>query len=511
MPDRTFSARARSLGLPVVVAAVVGMMLQSAPSAAQTLFTWPDTTVDIAAYTTIEECQAAVARSLVYTDSRKDLLTAVWADTMPLDSLDAHGPRPLSAAVVETARRCGERFSDADTVPLSNFDAFFTLYLQAGWDEKARKLADRRLAAIADSSGTKQAAVLDTIIPILDGGVANHHIGAARGVMAEALADAWAPRVRDRVKRLRLYLTLSSYVSANPDSATTAMIMRNAQKMGVIVDSLTRREIDEFSTNFGEFGDGVETGGDFAQRYYALLNMALGQRTFLDSLRQSTAAYVKLKRDNWAKATGMLPESYKMGDPLGEHAKPIEADIWLGYDPSKGPRPTPGRVSLVVFLDNNECDGVPRDPFDMRDRCAGNLIPLRRLEQRFPELEITVVSQTHGHFLYLKEGITPQREAELTKKWLEAYGVHAPLAMTTTDFMRLPDPDSRRFERPTSNKINYAFGSGEKVRNSDAFLIDQDGIVVHARGMNRASVFEDYGELIEILLERQRRVSEARP
>ncbi len=511
MPDRTFSARARSLGLPVVVAAVVGMMLQSAPSAAQTLFTWPDTTVDIVAYTTIEECQAAVARSLVYTDSRRDLTTGIWVDTLPFDSLDAHGPRPLSAPVVETARRCGKRFSDADTVPLSNFDAFFTLYLQAGWDEKARKLVDRRLVAISDSSGAKQAAVLDTIIPILSGGVANHHIGDARRAMAEALADVWAPRVTDRMKRLRLYLTLSSSAPSNPDSATTAMIVRSAQKMGVIVDSLTRREVDELSTSYGIFSDGVESGRDFAQRYYALLNMVLGKRAFLDSLRQSTAAYVKLKRDNWAKATGMLPESYEMGDPLGEHAKPIEADIWLGYDPSKGPRPTPGRVSLVVFLDNHECDGVPRSQFDMRDRCAGNLVPLRRLEQRFPELQITVVSQTHGHFLYLKEGITPQREAELTKQWLETYGVDAPLAMTTTDFMRLPDPDSRRFERPTTNEINYAFGRGENVQSSDAFLIDQDGIVVHTRGMNRASVFEDYGELIEILLERQRRVSEARP
>jgi hypothetical protein len=486
-------------------------MLQSAPLTAQTLFTWPDTTVDIAAYTTIEECQAAVARSLVYTDSRRDLTTGIWADTLPLDSLDAHGPRPLSAPVVETARRCGERFSGVDTVSLASFDALFTLYLQAGWDDRARKLVDRRLAAISDSSGTKQAAVLDTILPILSGTATNHHIGAARRAMAEDLADAWAPRVTDRVKRLRLYFTLSSSAPANPDSATTAMIMRNAQKMGVIVDSLTRRQVDELSASFGVYGDGLETGGDFAQRYYALLNMALGKRAFLDSLRQSTAAYVKLKRDNWAKATGMLPESYKMGDPLGEHAKPIEADIWLGYDASKGPRPTPGRVSLVVFLDNHDCDGVPGSPLDMGDRCARNLVPLRLLEQRFPELEITVVSQTHGHFLYLKEGITPQREAELTKKWLEAHGVHAPLAMTATDVMRLPDPDSRRFERPNSNEINYAFGRSEKVQNGEAFLVDQDGIVVHTRDMNRASVYEDYGVLIEILLERQRRVSEARP
>ena len=413
--------------------------------------------------------------------------------------------------MVETARRCSERFSGTDTVSLANFDALFTLYLQAGWDDRARKLVDRRLAAIADSSGTKQAAVLDTILPILSGRAPNHNIGAARGAMAEDLADAWAPQVANRVKRLRLYLTLSGSAPSNPDSATTAMIMRGAQKMGAIVDSLTRHELDELATGFGVYGDGVETAGDFVQRYYAILNAALGKRAFLDSLRHSTAAYIKLKRDNWAKATGMLPESYKMGDPLGEHAKPIEADIWLGSDPSKGPRPAPGRVSLVVFLDNHECDSVPKGPLDMRERCARNLDPLRRLEQRFPELQITVVSQTHGHFLYLKEGITPQREAELTKKWLEAYGVRAPLAMTTTDFMRLPDRDSRRFERPNSNEINYAFGRGEKVKSSVAFLIDPDGIVVHQRQTNRFAVYEDFTELIEILLGRKHQVSRVAP
>jgi hypothetical protein len=500
----SLSARVRRIG---VLAA--GTALLSVPASAQTLFTWPDTTVGIAAYTTIEECQAAVVRSLGYTDSRKDLVTGVWEDTLPLDSLDERGPRPLAVEVVETARRCGQRFSGADTVSLSNFYALLRLYLQAGWDAKARTLVDRRLTAIEDRSGTKQAAVLDSVRPVLL--ALGNRVGAPRYALAEDLVDTWAPRVMDRAKRLNLYLNTASFYGTNPDSATTARVLRIAQKMSVIMDSLNQHEIDAVASTMGTSGDGAETGADFARRYYALLNMVLGKPTFLDSLRESTAAYVKLKRDNWAKATGMLPESYRMGDPLGEHAKPIEADIWLGYDPSKGPRPTPGRVSLVVFLDNHECNGAPTDPSLMQGDCARNLVPLRRLEQRFPDLEITVVSQTHGHFLYLKDGITPQREAELTKQWLEAHGVDAPLAMATTDVMRLPDPDSRRFERPSSNDIDYAFGTGDKVPNGQAFLIDPDGIVVHTRSMNRFAVYEDFTELIEVLLERQRRVSEVRP
>ncbi|HEY9448932.1 MAG TPA: hypothetical protein VIQ60_04230, partial [Gemmatimonadaceae bacterium] len=425
--------------------------------------------------------------------------------------LDARGPRPLAEAVVETARRCGERFSNADTVSLTNFGALFRLYLQAGWDEKARTLVDRRLSAIEDSNGTQRGAVLDSVLPVLLARGGRNLVGVPRFAVVEELVDTWASRVPDRVQRLKLYLGVSSFYGSDPDSATTARVARSAQKMAVILDSLTQRELDEVTSVMGALGDGVETGGDFAHRYYAMLNASLGKRTFLDSLRHSTAAYVHLKLDNWERATGMLPETYKFGDPLGEHAKPIEADIWLGYDPSKGPRPTPGRVSLVVFLDNHECDGVPTVPSQIGGDCADHLDPLRRLEERFPELEITVVSETHGHFLYLKDGITPQREAELTKQWLEAHGVHAALAMTTTEFMRLSDPDSRRFERPNSNGINYSFGRGQKILNSTAFLIDQDGIVVHRRQMNRSAVYEDFGELVEILLGREHQVSQVAP
>jgi hypothetical protein len=83
--------------------------------------------------------------------------------------------------------------------------------------------------------------------------------------------------------------------------------------------------------------------------------------------------------------------------------------------------------------------------------------------------------------------------------------VDAPLAMNTTAHWRLPDPDSRRVSRPTANRSNYSFGKSWKAVNTSAYLIDQNGIVVHARQMNRWSVYEDFGELIQILLERQRK------
>ena len=506
MPSRTFRTRARRLGLRTVAVALAsaafpGMVLWSTSLAAQTLFAWPDTTVNIEAYTTLDECQAAVSRSLEYAPSREGLESGTWADTLPLDSLTAKGLQPLPAAVTETARRCGARFSNVDSVSLSDFRMLLPLYLQAGWDSRAGRLVERRLGSVGEGGDAERAAVIDSSLEVLLGGK-GVRIGQLRVAMAEQIAFAQLPRVSDRVKRLQVYGWLAVVASSdkNLDSAT-AKVQRITPKMAAIMDSLTEPELDRLLDDAEAFGDGVEDADDFAQRYYAMLNMSLGKRTFLDSLRQSTAAYVKLKRDNWARATGMRQETYKMGDPLGEQAPPIVADIWLGYDPSKGPRPTPGRVSLMVFLGG--CNGVITYSREFRGGCARSLVPLRWLEERFPELDVTVVERTRGYFQYLKDGMSPEREAELTKQTLEWFGVHAALAMTATDNWRLPDPDSRRIDRPTKNYTNYTFGMLPKIKAGTAFLIDQDGIVVHTRNMNRTAVYEDFEELIEILLERQ--------
>lgn len=469
---------------------------------AQTLFAWPDTTVDLTAYTTIEDCRAAVARSIEYTSAREDLISGRWADTLRLDSLERRGPRSLPSSVTETARRCGARFANVDSVPLTLSNVYFPLYLQAGWDAKARALVERRLTAIAPKNDAERAAVIDTVLDVLRS-TGNYRIGARRSAMAQEIVAAHLPKVSDRVKRVRIYASMSSFVwpEGNTDSAA-ARVKKIAEKMAPIIDSLTEREFDELKSEYGTLAEGIDDAGDFVARYYAMLNMSLGKRAVLDSLRHSTASYVKLKRGNWTRATGMRPETYGLGNPLGERASPIEADIWLGHDPSKGPRPAPGRVSLIVFLNSHECNGVITTSL-LYGNCARSLAPLSWLEKRFPDLQITVVGQSHGYFLYLKEGITPEKEAALTKQWLEVHGVHAPLAMTTSDSWRLPDPDGRRLSRPTDNRTNYSFGKTSGVANSSSYLIDQDGIVVHSRQMNRWSVGEDFTEMIEILLNRR--------
>jgi hypothetical protein len=502
-------SRMRSIGFTGASAsriaiAALGVALWATPAAGQTLFAWPDTAVDIATYTRLEECQAAVLRSREFTQAAELVASGVWSDTIPLDSAESDAARqPLPAPVVGTVQRCGVRFSNADSVSLDDFDAMTRMYLEARWDDKARRLIDRRIAAVDPGKDAELAAVVDTVFEILlrDG----MQLGGRRGDMATEIALEHIPRIEDRVKQLRLYskLTLAASAEEDPDSAR-ARVLRVVGLMTPIVESLTEKELDELLSEYGVLAEGIEDGGDFVQRYYAMLNISLGKQTFLDSLRRSTAAYVRMQKGNWSRATGMRPETYKLGNPLGEKVPPIHADIWLGYDPSNGPRPAPGRISLVVFFDPHECLGTATTPEEVGGACARSLYPLGRLEQRFPELDITVVAQTTGHYAYEKEGMTPEKEARLVKQWLESLGVNAPLAMSSSEYWRLPDPDSRRLGKPSETAVAYTFGRSHRGANSGALLIDGDGTVVHTRQMNRWAEFEDYNELIEILLQRQR-------
>ena len=486
----------------------LGVALASAlPAAAgaQTFFAWPDTAVDVATYATVEDCQAIVRRARYTAESRNDLVTAVWSDTLPLDPQERIAPQPTS--VTETARHCMARFAAVDSVPLSAFSALLPLYLHAEWDDKARALVERRIAAIAldarqkegaVDAGAELAAAIDTVVEVALGRGVGQGVQPKRGALAYDVVMEHLPNVPDRLTRLRIYQRVA-IVSSDGELEDLERLERLLARMATIHDSLTDRERGKLEEEYGVFAD----GGNLPERYAAALRMSLGKEAFLDSLRRSTSAYVAVKHDNWVRATGLRPETYGLGNPLGEHAPPIEGDIWLGREDGSGPRPTPGRVSLVVFLNAGECVGVVESAAEMDGGCAGSLTTLRRLMERFPALEVTVVAETQGYFMFLKDSITPAREAELTKRWLESYGVTAPLAMSRTDAWRLPSPDGRRVARLGANRANYSFGKSWQVSNRNAYLVDENGIVVHVREMDRFSVAQDFAELVGILLERQ--------
>jgi len=468
-------------------------LLIASPVAAQTRFEWPDTAVDISAYQTVEECRAAVRRVREAVRVRAFHETLVWQDTALLHR--EHDEEPVAADVGETARRCLTGFRDARTAPVEEFRFLVPLYLLAGWDDQARILADRRFEGVADST-QEYAAVVDTLLDIYRGSAAQDP-GLGINTRVDLIDDLTVRRVAaipDRVRRLfALWKTTSGSITEG--RVDTARIERIASRIVALVDSLDedeRRRVWEEASLLGMGEEQSERIGNVVQ---------YSTQTFMDSLASSTEEYVRARRNLWARTTGQPPETYQGGSPIGEKAPEIIADYWLGCEENCGPRPVPGRVNLIVFLGRNHCTGVANSEVDLVDRCARVLVPLRRLMARFPALEVTIISNTDGYFGYLKEDITPEEEARLTREWLDSFGIDAPLAVVNTESWRISEHDRRRVPVPDANVENYSFGRTTAPEMYGTYLVDGDGIVVHERQANRHSEVE-YARMIEVLLER---------
>lgn len=474
--------------------------LWTSPAAAQTLFEWPDTAVDVSRYTTVEECAAAVHRSVETSRSLEMLASGIWMDTVPYDPAEA--PEPVAAAVGETSRRCLWRFASPDSVPIRDQLFLLPLYLSAGWDDKALALAERRLAAVAPDAEGELEAVIDTVLRVY-GGDWSYRLP-PRVDLVDAFAAVHLPRVKDRVKRLRLYLRVLN-AGQRPERFDTARVERELARALALADSLTEREREGF-TESDDVAALFTDGADIGERIAGHEQFAFFRFAARDSLRRSTEAYARAMRELWRRATGQPPGTLMLGTPIGERAPTLEGDIWLGCREACGPRPAPGRVSLVLILRfgsfyGGDCGFVLDNVVEsMYGNCAEQMYALRRLIERFPELDVTIVARTYGHFKYVKAD--PAEEAELMRKWLDAYGIRAAFTVTETDFWRLPNHDGRRIEEETANVENYSFGGSWK-NESPAFLIDEDGIIVHTWNFGRQKERE-FADLIEILLERKR-------
>ena len=484
-------------GFPKKLLGAAGAVaIAAAPGAGQTLFMWPDTAVDVSKYTTVEECAAAIGRVHRIVTAQQLQATGAWRDTMPFDPAERMQPRPLQ--VTETARRCMQRFAAADTMPIEAYRFLVPLYLSAGWDDRARTLVDRRLAVTKPNDDAALLAVIDTI--------ANLYSVVAEPPRHDLLWEIlWeqAARVSDRVTRFKVLARLLRWTTDLPE----ADLLREQQtvlRVVALFDSLTVRERARFLEDASSPFPPHSNVDVLRERLHALLEAEYGKEVLLDSLRRSTAAFGRLKRMTWARATGLPPDSYR--EPIGMRAPALEGEIWLGCGTQCGTRPTLGRVALVVFVSHGDCVGAVTSPGDVASQgnCARALIPLRRLQEQFPQLEITIAARTRGFFGYLKEGITEQQEAELTRRWLDSFGLErAVLIMSSTPYWRLPAPDSRRIESSTANQDAYSFGGTWPVTDRLAFLIDQDGMIVRSLPMARENARE-LAELIEILLERER-------
>jgi hypothetical protein len=459
----------------------MGLTLASS-ARAQTKFSWPDTSVDLGKYTSVDRCIAALMRIQQGQIALRSQTEN--NDTLPFD--EQENLKPLPAPVRQAAARCAARF-DHRTAKLSDFALLMELLLLADRDADAKALLERRLSAIGANGAGERVAVEDSAVLIY------LKVLPRRLDAAEQVLLARAHRGSDRLDRMSLYNRL---MEVSRDAGDTTRARRAAQSLVAVADSLTpaERESEKF-TKMGNDGGNVVV--------FAAMLQIVGTKTLTDSLRHSTAAMANLMRTMWAQFTKERKEALPF--PLGEHAPTVTGDFWFPSQAAGDKHPSPGHVSIVEFVDNSRLYGSCMNPTPFTvipDICARNWYWLRRLGNRFPGLDITLVVGTRGNFLHAPPP-SPAEEAELYRRWLEPYHIKgAVLSVSTRPFWNLPVPDGRRVDKPAANSVAYSFGKSwnpDGTNGGGRYLIDQDGLVVDVF-FNEAAT----NQFIEALLQRQK-------
>jgi len=478
---------------------VLGLLasgLITSTAGAQLSFTWPsDSTIDVTRYRSPEECLAAVGRDYDRTDNS---YAGLMRDTLPQsherEIADANAPLPES--VLATARSCSARFPVA-TAQLASFTPLLSLYLAAERDADADALVERRLKQVPAAAESERVAVLDSVAHVY---VRAGQFGADREfplpMFARPVRLAAAERAVNALSRLKS----ASWLSRLGDHVLLAY---NAWSVG---DTARQRRLGEAAIEIASSLTAADRRTNDFQGIKLLLDGAaiIGTRpALLDSLRQSTSAYIALYRSIWEQIGG---PGTSLGRPLGESASPIQADFWFRRGDSTVSRPVKGKVNLVVFLDARTCfRSYSRTG---RPICQTAASRLRRLARQFPDVEVTLVAQTRGWLdLGAPAATAADEAAQLQHTWLEEQQLPGVLAVSATDFWRLPGLDRRRIDRDTPNVTNYSFGQTWAVAGSrkagptlvTSFLLDQNGVVVEtANDIDEAQM----SELISILLAR---------
>jgi len=446
-------------------AAVAATFWLASPAGAQTRFLWPAAKIDVSRYATVEECLAATAR---VRDSM-DLPRRMRLITEPMGAADLEG---LSPPVVEVAQRCSAKWPAA-TASLDDYAPLLPLYLQAGRDADARTLVQRRLAAPDAADPTTRATLLN--------------IAAQTYVFATPSRIVDAETTLQQLRKVittsdQVFQAMSAWYALHTSSVLvgdTARARRAAEELPKLAATLTPQDKESLLWQL--------RGRTWTYKAYEYLSWFKA----LDRLRESTAAYTAIMRSNWSKASEEHMSALQF--PIGTKAAPLTADFWFmpgATAPSPAPsptRPTTGSIALVIFLDG--CMRANSTCWDMD-------ATIKRLHAKYPDLELTVIGQTLG---YVLDNLTqaPSMEADVYRQWWLGYKeLPAAVAISSTPFTRLEDPDRRRMNQATPNQKNYSVGHWPSTMKG--YLIDRDGTIIYADTVQRSSE-SHFTQLIDIL------------
>lgn len=467
---------------------------------AQLRFSWPDTAVDLSRYNSVEQCLAATAR--IRDGVVRSAYLDVNMDTMPKWRKERVNYNP--PVVVDIALKCSEKFNVEEFAFDDGWTFLMNLLWQADRVKDMRSLEARRLASIDKSDSIQMAIVLDSIIAFYQS-VYPRQLYTADSLLV--LRNVFPPA--EKVDARRIAGNINQLGAAIVPGEDTSLARRAAERIVALADNLS----DEDRKNIA-----------FIQArplIYFALNY-LTEEEALDSLNKGSEPFVALRQANWRKANGGRQAGATLA--VGKRAANLVGDFRFSAE-RKGAaifaapstdnlltRPRNNRISLIVFW-GRSCGVGAALPYvgsleqkSLSAICMRSMAAVRRLSDRFPELDVTIVTQTYGYFSYLMP-VNPDEEAEWIRKWFHGHErIPGTLIVEKTSFWNLPGPDNRRINEAWENHDNYSFGNPRKgnswVPTTTAFLVDRNGIILHQAKLDAGLGYaeRDIGKLLSIMV-----------
>lgn len=463
----------------------------------QLQFIWPENTVQVERYYTLEQCLAGTQRII----KRAAVLQNIIHD---LDTMPLHFDGGLTALpnIVKTfAKSCSAKF----VVDSFTFDGpweVFSMLLHISEQSKAlNDLIKRRLDMISTSDSIQYASILDTLVTL------------AHNSIPRRLEDA------DSLLILR-----HPYPSTAP--ANSHALSRNLDQLWLARIENKHNLAERAAIRIQELNDRL-TIPDRSTRVFWGLRQSIQRAYDYMSWRNAKAIlsssnideYINLRASAWEKVTRGTVQNENYA--IGKVAAQLQSDEYFSekntlssHEVSQNPAkfPIPNRLNLLVFL-GHECYasnsiGLPYGTIKA-SHCQRTISTLKRLNTRFHDLEILVAVQTHGYFSYLGP-LKETEEASFLRTWIHDHqNIPGSLVVTYTPHFFLPAPDNRRIEVMPAHITSYAFGNKSRRSGLDyilpqtSFLISADGRILHSdRLVTGNSMFseQEFTDLIEASL-----------
>ncbi len=467
--------------LPLLAAVFLGYTSMTAGAAtlgAQTRFAKRDTVANLSKYTNVEECYQGMER-VIRTEIKK---LPYWIDTVEVNGRESFDSLPRS--VKKFSAECLKKFNP-DSVNLKDYDLWISLFLGAGNDEVVEKIVARKLSSLTWNPDSGSDSLGREILGVIG---RYRQARPVRYEMIGTLVDSYLNGPQKPTYARDLLMLYRAKANMELASGDTVSAKEWAQKVQALIETPPSTLID--SIYFAKESGAVRGAVSEIMRASELE----------DSLKISGNAYAGLRRSFWKNAR--VSQSSDILSPMvGEKAAPLigryvySRDGVLVDNPANSEGevnhatsyPTNGKLSLVVFLYGGCREDTPIPPSGLgratfRWMCLNTYTLMNRLANRYPNLEVVIVSRTMG-YLGQEGPFEPKVEADMLKSWwLDNHKLPARLVIAETEFFRLPAPDNRRLDSQDPNADNYRklrLESSE-IRNASFFLIDTDGTIIES-------------------------------